>query len=291
MQLILASTQARRLKRPQPHAGPHDVPLRRSYLLLAGGDALSTDWEAWYNMSPASQVRPLVARDRQLYVAIFGKEVGDGEGDPGDGDGEDAWKQREDARERQWQALPRELKLAIKRVHVNLGHAATPAMLRALRIARASDVAIKACRLFRCPDCPRLKEPRIPRPSKLPIADVFNVLIGVDVFEEKDAQGQSWTFLNVLDQGTLYQVVSVLADTFANLTGAVVLEALTTSWFSWAGYPERGVMSDRQGQVLLGRGGRGPGEPGLLHGGSSASSTVAIRGHRKARGHMEGGLS
>ena len=186
-----------------------------------------------------------MARDRQLYVAIFGKEIGDGEDDPGGPEGADPWKQREETRARQWQALPKELKLAIKRVHVNLGHAPTPAMLRALRIARASDVAVKACRPFRCPDCPRLQEPKIPRPSKLPIADEFNVLIGVDVFKEKDAQGQSWTFLNILDQGTLYQVVCVLADTFANPTGAVVLEAMTTSWFSWAGFPERGIVSHR----------------------------------------------
>ena len=161
MRLILVLTRARRLKKPQPRFGPHDVPLRRSYLLLADGNALTT------NMSLAFQVRLLVigssmsrssgrrlamerATSTRQTVAI-----------PGDKE------RKREVRARQWQALPRELKLAIKRVRVNFGHAATP--------ARASDVAVKACRLFRCPECARLQEPAIPRPSKLPVADEFNM--------------------------------------------------------------------------------------------------------------------
>ncbi|CAE7814668.1 GIP [Symbiodinium sp. CCMP2456] len=183
--LILCSTSARRLKKPQPHAGPHEVPLRKSFVLLGGGTALTTDWEQWYSMSPSAQIRPIVARGRRLYVAVFGKEVGEAEGEPEP----DRLQQKEQARDRQWQALPRELKLAIKRVHENLGHAGQPAMLRALRIARASETAIKACRLFRCPECPRLAEPKHPRPSKLPVASEFNVMIGLDVLTEKDSAG------------------------------------------------------------------------------------------------------
>ena len=69
--------------------------------------------------------------------------------------------------------------------------------------SKASETAIKACRLFRCPDCPRLREPKKPRPSKLPLTDEFNVLIGIDVFQEKDSQGEAWTFLNVFCQGDI----------------------------------------------------------------------------------------
>ena len=109
--LILCSTVARRLKKPQPHAGPHDVPLRRSYLLLDDGTVLvlTTDWESWGTMSPASQVRPLVAPQRRLYLVLFGKEIGEEDA----GEEPDQLQQREEARERKWQALPRELKLAI----------------------------------------------------------------------------------------------------------------------------------------------------------------------------------
>ena len=238
--LILGSTSARRLKKPQPHAGPHEVPLRKSFVLLGGGAALTTDWEQWYTMSPSAQIRPITAKDRKLYVALFGKEIGEaGELE------QDKEQQKELVRERQWQALPRELKLAIKRVHENLGHASQPAMLRALRIARASETAIKACRLFRCRECPRLAEPKHPRPSKLPVASEFNVMVGIDVLTEKDSAGQSWSWLNILCQGTSFQVCMLLGDTHSNPTGAAVLEALGNGWLAWAGYPERGVVTDR----------------------------------------------
>ena len=245
VRLILASMSARRLKKPQPHLGPAEVPLRKSYVLLSGHEALSTDFEQWFNLSPAAQVRPLIAQGRLLYVAIFATELGSGalEEDPGEDGARGA--RLDERRAQKWQALPRELKLAIKRVHVNLGHASMPTMLRAMRIAKASEVAIKACRLFRCPECPRLQEPRRPRPSKLPLTDEFNIMVGIDVFQAKDSQGEQWSFLNILCQGTTFQVVSLLGDTFANPTSAAVLEALNSSWFSWAGYPERGVMSDR----------------------------------------------
>ena len=120
------------------------MPLRKSFLLLNGNEVLTTDWEDWNSMAPSAQVRPLVAQGRLLYVVLCGKEIGDGG---------------------QLLALPRELKLVIRRVHVNLGHARPVGMLRALRISRASETAIKACRLFRCPDYPRLGEPKLPRPS------------------------------------------------------------------------------------------------------------------------------
>ena len=238
--LILCSSKARRMKKPQPHAGPHEVPLRKSLLLLNDGTGLSTEWESWYSMSPSSQVRPLVARGRKLYLVLFGRQVGDG-GEPGDGD---PWHGREQVRERQWQALPRELKLAIKRVHVNLGHADSKSMLRAMRLARASEVALKACRLFRCPECPRGLEKHA-RPARLPMTDEFNVQIGLDVFSERDSAGQEWSWLNILCQGTTFQVTALLGDTISNPSSIVVMEALASHWLNWAGYPERGVATDR----------------------------------------------
>ena len=246
VRLILASMSARRLKKPQPHLGPADVPLRKSYILLSGHEALSTGFGQWFNLSPAAQVRPLIAQGRLLYVAVFATELGASalEPDPGD-DGA------------RGDRLPRELKLAIKRVHVNLGHASMPTMLRAMRIAKASEVAIKACRLFRCPEWSRLQEPRRPRPSKLPITDEFNVMIGMDIFQAKDAQGEQWTFLNVLCQGTTFQVVSLLGDTYANPTSAAVLRRSTALGLAGQATPSA---------VLPGRRCRGPGGARLLCG-------------------------
>ena len=124
--LVLMSKSARRLKKPQPVMGAAEAPLRKSFILLKGS-FLATDWEQWTQMSPAAQIRPLIAKDRLLYVAVFVRELGsDLRGDEED----DRWRRVEEDRMRKCQALPQELKLAVKRIHVNLGHASTPAMLR-----------------------------------------------------------------------------------------------------------------------------------------------------------------
>ena len=243
VQLILVSMNARRMKKPQPHASPADVPLRRSYLLLEQDKVLSTSWEEWPKLSPAAQIRPLAQKGRRLYVVLYGKFLGEAEDVAMDED--ERMQRKEEERDRQWQALPRELKQAIKRIHVNLGHANRPAMLRALRISKASETAIKACRLFKCIDCPKLDKPRQARPSKLPMTDEFNVQLGLDVFEAKDAGGYTWTFLNILCQGTTFQVCALLSSTHRNPRGKDVLAALHSHWLGWAGYPERGVITDR----------------------------------------------
>ena len=242
VKLILASTRANRMQKPQPFSGPSEVPLRRSYLLLQGDKVLSTSWEEWSRMSPSSQIRPLIAKSRQIYVAVFGCPLGEDLVEEQD----DRFAAKEAERLRKWQVLPRELKLAIKRIHVNLGHANVSAMLRALRTSRASETAIKAVRLFRCEDCPRMQEhPKEPRPAKLPQVHDFNVQIGLDILVDKDSEGQQWAWLSILCQGTCFHICALLPQTHQNPTGAVLMEALSTHWFSWAGFPERGVIADR----------------------------------------------
>ena len=241
--LILASRQAKKLRKPQPHGSPAEMPLRKSNLLLKNGQCLSTSWEEWLQLSPSTQTRPLVAAEREVCVILFGKILGDENVVEDGGDSRALEKEKE--REQKWQSLPRELKLAIRRVHVNLGHAPIPQMLRALRVSRASEVAIRACRLFRCVECPRVQAPKQPRPSKLPLTEEFNVQLGVDVLECKDANGQSWSWLNILCQGTTFQICVLLTETSRNPTSEAVLEAFDLGWTSWASFPERGVFSDR----------------------------------------------
>ena len=243
LQLVLVSSNARRLRKPQPFLSPAEAPLRKANLLLKNRVCLSTAWEDWAQLAPTSQTRPLVAQQRQLCVICFGKPLGEDphvepQSDPRAGE-------RERLREQRWQSLPRELKLAIRRVHVNLGHAPVPAMLKALRVSRASEVAIRACRLFRCVDCPRVQLPKKPRPSKLPLSEEFNTHVGIDILQARDADGHTWSWLNILCQGTTFQICVLLDDTSFNPTSEAVLRAFEIGWTSWAGYPEYGVFSDR----------------------------------------------
>ena len=240
VQLILCSRKARRMRKPQPFAEPAEVPLRKGFLLLENS-VLCTYWETWTQLAPQAQIRPLVAEGRQLYVVMFGKELGDHL----EVEKDDRYMAKEQERMRRWNALPRELKLAVKRIHVNLGHANIPSMLRALRVSRASEVALRAVRLFRCEDCPRIQDPKQPRPSKLPLAEEFNVQIGMDVLQEKDSAGHTWSWLNILCQGATFQVCVLLGDVHHNPSGKDILEAFLTGWTTWAGYPERGLVTDR----------------------------------------------
>ena len=248
VRLILAFRNARRMRKPQPFLDESEAPLRKTFLLMENGDILTTGWEDWRNLSRASQLRPLPAQARKMCLILFGQEVGEDE-QIHDEDGEeekvDQVQKKEEERERKWNNLPRELKLAIARVHQNLGHARTEDMLRALRISRASETAIKACRLFKCKECPRVIPPKIPRPSKLPIVDEFGVMLGMDVFEDKDADKNSWTWLNIVDQGTNFQVCILLPEVNKNPNSKQILEAFEVGWCNFAGMPERGLIVDR----------------------------------------------
>ena len=62
--------------------------------------------------------------------------------------------------------------------------------------------------------------------------------------QERDSVGQTWTWLNILCQGTQFQVC-ILLDCHGNPTGRQVVEAFNQGWTSWAGFPERGLITDR----------------------------------------------
>ena len=235
--LILVSRVARRMKKPQPWLGPLEAPLRNAILLMDNDDVITTGWEEWTKQPVSSQIRALPTRPRQLAVMLFGK---DAHASPPAEEPEP-----QEAADAKWNRVPRELRLALRRVHVNLGHARLPDMLRCLRISRASEAAIRACKLFRCKECPRRLEPKIPRTSKLPVVDEFGIIVGLDVLEEKCADGVSWIWLNILDLATTFQVCAVLDQSHRNPTSAEILNAFTTHWASWAGMPEKGVVVDQ----------------------------------------------
>lgn len=75
----------------------------------------------------------------------------------------------------------RKIDQAIRKMHVNLGHASTKDMVRILRHAGAQEAVLQRVREFRCPLCEARKEPKIPRASAVP-KDVAPLrYIGLDV--------------------------------------------------------------------------------------------------------------
>ena len=128
--------------------------------------------------------------------------------------------------------MPRDLKAAIKRLHANLGHCSNVELLRALRISKASEAAIKSARLFQCSYCLRARRPDLPKPSRLPTVDEFGVVVGFDVFSEKDSDQVEWQFLNIVDMGSSFQVVAVLGESNKVPSATAVLEAYEKCWGS-----------------------------------------------------------
>ena len=138
-----------------------------------------------------------------------------------------------------------ELKRAIERTHTNLGHPPLPAFLRALRLGNATVAAIRAARLYKREACSRSQRPKIPKPSQLPRVDEFNVLVSLDCFEDRDADGNNYEFLGILCNGINFHVVCLLEDTNKNPTSAEVKKYYELCWTSWAGQPEEAIIVDR----------------------------------------------
>eukprot|EP00435_Cladocopium_sp_Y103_P034047 s298_g8.t1 len=110
----------------------------------------------------------------------------------------------EATRKFKWLRIPRETRVAIRRLHHMIGHGSNSAMLQLLRTAGASSEACEAVRHFACETCkkrePVKKAPVVKEPNKM----IFNHEISADCFEIHDAAGNRHTVLSVVCLGTLY---------------------------------------------------------------------------------------
>ena len=236
VRIAIGKKNAKRLMMPEPHMHRAEAPLR-SALMIHKQEYLHLPWEEYQTLSVAQRTRPIPeAKVLVLIFAIVHSEQ------PEEDDKQDVAERTRIAR---WNSSPRELRMAIRHVHENLGHPRKPELLRALKIGRASPLAVSVARLFKCDECDRIRRPDIPVPSGLPKCDEFNVLVGFDCFEEKDADGTMWTWLAILCMGSTFMVCVLLAETHKNPTGEIVLEAYELSWENWAGLPEAGIVIDR----------------------------------------------
>ena len=65
----------------------------------------------------------------------------------------------------------------------------------------------------------------------------FNYLVEMDVLEEYTANGTRVSFLNMVCDGTGYQVVAPVRYGGGNPTGKDIFEVFMSRWTSWAGMP------------------------------------------------------
>ncbi|CAK0817009.1 unnamed protein product [Prorocentrum cordatum] len=248
LKMVKARRGGQRLQTVQPQLRAADAPLRM-VTVLKSDQLFRQGFEDWSQQSLQARRRWLPRHLLENDVVVFyfaGYERGDLPG------GLAAAQQRGASRERKrrWELLPRAVKRAIERAHVNLGHPSQPALLRALRLDKATALALKAARLFVCESCRRVQRPSIPRPSQLPRVNEFNVLLAMDCFENVDSAGNNWEFLGIMCMGANFHVVCLLEGTHNNPEASEVRKFYELCWVSWAGQPEEAIMVGRARSFL-----------------------------------------
>ena len=133
----------------------------------------------------------------------------------------------------------------LKRIHSNLGHPSSATLIRMLSQAQASPAALIGARALRCAVCERSKPPREPRPSKTPPPTRrFNERVMLDLLYTKDSSGETFAFLNQVDDATTVQVLTLVNDR----NSSTITSALVKGWFQHYGLPET-LLVDAEGAM------------------------------------------
>ena len=96
-------------------------------------------------------------------------------------------------------------------VHRRLGRPSTETLVRMLQMAGADEELVSMVRELKCPVCQRRKQPARPlpaRPGSRPIA--FNYEVHVDLKYIKDAAGELFVALSMVDAATCYHAAKLL---------------------------------------------------------------------------------
>ena len=96
-------------------------------------------------------------------------------------------------------------------VHRRLGHPSNEALVRMLQMGGATEELVEMARTLKCPTCQMRKQPTRPlpaRPGSRPIA--FNYEVHLDLKYIKDAGGQLYVALSMVDAATCFHAARLL---------------------------------------------------------------------------------
>ena len=137
-------------------------------------------------------------------------------------------------RRQEWLQVDPDLRKVLRTLHVNFSHPTCNTMMRILRRQNAKPEAIRAAAQMTCDTCGESITRRRPKPVRLPGRYVNDHLL-LDVFYARDVSSIQFSFLNILDQSSGFQVVSCLGESKGPPASKAVLRHFLTSWSSWAG--------------------------------------------------------
>ncbi|CAE7255667.1 RE1 [Symbiodinium sp. CCMP2592] len=129
----------------------------------------------------------------------------------------------------------RKIMVMLRRCHENLGHPSVARMTMLLKAAHASEKVLKLAKGLTCETCQELSKPKSHNVSKVRRAVEFNQQLCVDTFE-MDVRDSKLHFLNIVDEGTGFQMVIPL---WKGMQAKKVRNCYRKGWKRWAGPPVR----------------------------------------------------
>ena len=127
-----------------------------------------------------------------------------------------------------------------------MNHKPKEVLVQVLRGAGASEELVNAAKIFRCESC-RVSEEKVrTHPVSAPPPYEFNHTVSVDVLGTADSTGAKYSWLNIIDVGTSYQVVTLVRVGGGQPSLAKCLQKFMQHWVSPFGWPK--VVSHDRGR-------------------------------------------
>ena len=152
----------------------------------------------------------------------------------------DLLMKQEEKRRQNWIRLPREKRLALRRLHCMTGHCSHAAMTRMLKAAGADHDVVTAVRYFQCQVCretAKEEKPNVTKPPRPASAQRFNYEVSGDVFEVHDCEGARHSILSLVDVATKFHVAGRVAGGGVP-SSRICAQVMNDRWLSWAGAPD-----------------------------------------------------
>ena len=189
-------------------------------------------------LTPASAPMDLSSQEEQQHEQQAQQPV---QATPGTLDGSTPSTGRRPARQQpsnEGEATDAELRVAVQKLHSELGHPENRSLARAIRLAGGSDRAVAAALAIICDVCLRRRQPSPTLKAKLPKTSGPWEAVAIDLFELADYAGQVESFLNIVDLHTGFQLVGLVLSKHPGH----IFDEFVRGWCSHYGPPALALM-------------------------------------------------
>lgn len=140
---------------------------------------------------------------------------------------------------RAWEEqFPARMRIAVARLHTNLGHPMAATLAKMLSDAGASQDMVNCALRYQCSTCHNLIGPRLRRPASVPRTTTFNDIVYVDVNYLTIEQEQHLLY-HIIDDATRFHQVDIIPNQLAE----TLISSIMNTWIRWAG-PPRTIYCD-----------------------------------------------